>query len=80
MSSDRPLVNCVLLTFLFSGCAHLVKISYPPEAVIHPRFDRPFTTWEGQRVRVILTPSLRKEALKYLIRYDQILLAVNYAA
>src|SRR5246127_3929905 len=75
MSSDRPLVNCVLLTFLFSGCAHLVKISYPPEAVIHPRFDQPFTTWESQRVRVILTPSLRKEALKYLISYDQILLA-----
>jgi pimeloyl-ACP methyl ester carboxylesterase len=61
--------------FLFSGCAHLVKISYPPGAVIHPRFDRPFTTWEGQRVQVVLTPSLREEALKYLLSYDQVLLA-----
>jgi hypothetical protein len=64
-----------LVAFLFSGCAHLVKISYPPGAVIHPRFDRPFTTWEGQRVQVALTPSLREEALKYLLGYDQVLLA-----
>jgi hypothetical protein len=36
---------------------------------------RPSGYWEGQRVRVILTPSLRKEALKYLVGCDQILLA-----
>jgi hypothetical protein len=75
ISSYRRLVNCVLVAFLFSGCTHLVKISYPPGAVIHPRFDRPFTTWEGQRVQVVLTPSLREETLKYLLSYDQVLLA-----
>ena len=71
----RQLVSCVLVALLFSGCAHLVKISYPPEAVIHPRFDQPFTTWNGQRVRVMLTSSLREEALKYLLNYDQVILA-----
>jgi len=39
---------CVLL----SACAHLVTISYPPEAVIHPIFNQRFTTWEGERVQV----------------------------
>ena len=71
----RQLVSCVLVALLFSGCAHLVKISYPPEAVIHPRFDQPFATWNGQRVRVMLTSSLREEALKYLLNYDQVILA-----
>jgi pimeloyl-ACP methyl ester carboxylesterase len=69
------LINYVLAAFLFSGCAHLVGISYPPKAVIHPRFDQPFTTWNGQQVQVILTPSLRAEDLKYLLSYDQVLLA-----
>ena len=65
----------LLVAFLFSGCAHLVKISYPPEAVIHPRFDQLFTTWAGRRVQVLLTSSLREEELKYLLSYDQVVLA-----
>jgi pimeloyl-ACP methyl ester carboxylesterase len=60
---------------LLSACAHLVTISYPPEAVIHPTFNRRFTTWEGERVQVALAPSLRGEALTYLGQYDQVLLA-----
>jgi hypothetical protein len=61
-------LNCrvlklVLVPLLISGCAHLVKISYPPEAVIHPRFDQSFTTWEGERLQVRWTHSLRKEAV-----------------
>ena len=62
---------CVLL----SACAHLVTISYPPEAVIHPTFNQRFTTWEGERVQVALAPSLRGEALTYLGKNDQVLLA-----
>jgi pimeloyl-ACP methyl ester carboxylesterase len=69
------ILTCVLVPVLLCGCAHLVKISYPPEASIQPTFDQPFTTWEGQRVRVIWTPTLREEALKYLLSYDQVLLA-----
>ena len=65
----------LLLCALLSGCAHLVKTSYPPEAVIHPRFDRPFTTWQGEKLRVVLAPALRSEPLKYLANYDQVLLA-----
>ena len=38
-------LNCVLLFILLSGCVSLVKISYPPEAVIHPTFDQPYTIW-----------------------------------
>jgi pimeloyl-ACP methyl ester carboxylesterase len=65
----------ILLCALLSGCAHLVKISYPPEAVIHPAFDQPICTWEGERVKLLLTPSLRGEPLKYLHKYDQVILA-----
>ena len=60
---------------LLSACAHLVTISYPPQAVIHPTFNLRFTAWEGQRVQVVLAPSLRGEALTYLRKYDQVLLA-----
>jgi hypothetical protein len=60
---------------LLSACAHLVTISYPPEAVIHPTFNQRFTTWEGERVQVALATSLRGEALTYLSQYDQVLLA-----
>jgi hypothetical protein len=73
--SYSRILKCVLVLFLYSGCAHLVKISYPSGASVHPRFDQLFTTWEGQRVKVIWTPTLREEALKYLLRYDQVLLA-----
>ena len=54
---------------LLSGCAYPVKISYPSEASIHPAFNQPFTTWAGERVRVVLTPSLRAESLRYLANY-----------
>jgi hypothetical protein len=45
----------------------------PPEAVIHPGFDQPFCTWKGERVKVVLTPSLLGEPLKYLHNYDQVM-------
>ena len=65
----------IFLCALLCGCAHLVRISYPPEAVIHPAFGQRFTTWDGERVQVALTPSLRGEPLKYLAKYDQVFLA-----
>jgi hypothetical protein len=65
----------VSLCALLSGCAYPVKISYPPGASIHPAFNQPFTTWAGERVRVVLTPSLRAEPLRYLVNYDQVFLA-----
>ena len=67
--------NCVLLCILLSGCVSLVKISYPPEAVIHPTFDQPYTIWRHERVQVEWTPSLHAESFKYLARPDQMLLA-----
>ena len=62
---------CVLL----SGCAHVVKVSEPPEAFIHPDFGQRFTTWEGERVQVMLTPALRGEKVAYLANYSQVFLA-----
>jgi hypothetical protein len=64
--------NCVLLSILLSGCVSLVKISYPPEAVIHPTFDQPYTIWRRERVQVEWTPSLHAASSKYLARYDQV--------
>jgi hypothetical protein len=68
----------VSLCALLSGCAYPVKISYPSEASIHPAFNQPFTTWAGERVRVVLTPSLRAESLRYLANYDQVFLAIHF--
>jgi hypothetical protein len=68
---NRPILLCALL----SGCSHLVKVSYSPEAIIRPAFDQPFCTWNGERVKVVLTPSLRGEPFKYLLNYDQVILA-----
>ena len=68
-------LKCVLLCALVSGCAHVVKISYPPEAALNPTFDKPYTIWEGEQVEVGRTPSLRPESLKYLATSDQVLLA-----
>jgi hypothetical protein len=65
----------LLLYGLLSSCAHLVTISYPPEAVIHPGFNQRFTMWQGERVELALTPSLRGPAFTYLANYDQVLLA-----
>jgi light-regulated signal transduction histidine kinase (bacteriophytochrome) len=67
--------NYVLLCILVSGCAQTVKISYPPEGVIHPTFDKPSTIWKGEWVQVDWTPSLRAESFKYLATYNQVLLA-----
>ena len=68
-------VTYVLLCTLVSGCIHTVKISYPREAVIHPTFDKLYTNWKGERVQVAWTPSLRAESFKYLVTYNQVLLA-----
>jgi hypothetical protein len=71
----EKLSQLILLCVLLSSCSHLVKVSYSPEAVIHPAFDQPFCTWNGERVKVVVTPSLRREPLKYLLKYDQVILA-----
>ena len=65
----------ILLGALLSGCAHLVKITYGPDAVIHPAFDQPTMIWEGERVQVVLTPSLRGEPRKYLANNENVFLA-----
>ncbi|MBV8278593.1 MAG: hypothetical protein JO170_25500 [Verrucomicrobia bacterium] len=65
----------LLLWGLLSSCAHVVKISYSPEALIHPAFNRPVTLWQGERVELELTPALRGPALNYLVNHDQVLLA-----
>ena len=66
---------CLLLCALVAGCAHLVKISYPPGAVIHPSFDKPITTWEGVPAEVAWTPSINGDTRQYIANYDQVLLA-----
>ena len=72
----RPLrLPVIFLCALLSGCSHLVKISHTPEAVIHPAFDQPTMNWEGERVQVVLTPSLQGEPLKYLANYEKVFLA-----
>jgi hypothetical protein len=65
----------VLLCALVSGCSHLVKISYPPEAIIHPAFGQPTINWEGERVRIVLGPSLQGKPLRYLVHYEKVFLA-----
>jgi hypothetical protein len=55
----------ILVCALLSGCAHYVKVSYAPAAVIHTAFDQPTTDWEGERVQVVLTPSLKGESCLY---------------
>ena len=46
---------------------------------MHPRFwlhpYSHYTIWEGERVRVDWTPSLRAESFKYLVTYNRVLLA-----
>ena len=65
----------ILLCALLSGCAQVITVSYPSQAVIHPVFDQPFATWQGERVQIELTPSLRGDSLKYLANYDRVVLA-----
>jgi pimeloyl-ACP methyl ester carboxylesterase len=66
--------SCILICALVGGCAHNVKISYPPESAIHPTFNKRYTIWKGERVQVGWTPSLRAESFKYLTTYDRVLL------
>ena len=74
-SGTRLGTGVILLCALLSACAHLVKVSYAPAAVIHPAFDQPTMNWEGEPVQVVLTPSLQGETLKYLANNEQVLLA-----
>jgi pimeloyl-ACP methyl ester carboxylesterase len=69
------LISCFLLCLFISACGHPVTISYSRSAVVHPAFDQPYTTWNGERVQIDWTPSLRAESFKYLVKYDQALLA-----
>jgi pimeloyl-ACP methyl ester carboxylesterase len=66
---------CFLLCALVAGCEHLVTISYPPDAVIHPSFGKPITTWEGAPAEVAWTPSIIGDMRQYLANYNQVLLA-----
>jgi len=75
ISSDRPLVNCVLLTFLFSAAPICLRSLTRRKQLFIRGLTSHLRPGKVNGVRVILTPSLRKEALKYLISYDQILLA-----
>jgi pimeloyl-ACP methyl ester carboxylesterase len=68
-------LSCVLICALLFGCAETVKTFYLPKAVIHPEFDKRYTIWNGERVEVNWTPSLRAESSKYLAGYDRVLLA-----
>jgi len=60
---------------LFSGCSHLVKVSPAPGAVLQTALFQPTTNWEGERVQVALTPSLRGEPRKYLANSEEVFLA-----
>ena len=70
-------LSCLLICALLFGCAQTtaVRIFYLPNAVIHPQFDKQYTIWNGERVEVNWTPSLRVESSKYLSGYDRVLLA-----
>ena len=67
--------SVIFLLLALSACSHLVTISYAPGTIIHPALDQPTTNWEGQRVQVVLTSSLKGESLKYLANSDKIFLA-----
>jgi pimeloyl-ACP methyl ester carboxylesterase len=68
-------LSCVLICALFFGCAETVKTFYLPNAVIHPEFDNRYTIWNGERVEVNWTPTLREESSKYLAGHNRVLLA-----
>ena len=70
-----PIRLCVLLCILVSGCTHNINISYRSDSEIHPEFAKPYTIWNGERVEVNWTPTLRAESAKYLANYDEVLLA-----
>jgi pimeloyl-ACP methyl ester carboxylesterase len=66
-----------LICALLFGCADTsgVRIFYLPNAVIHPEFDKRYTIWDGERVEVNWTPTLREESSKYLVGQPRVLLA-----
>jgi pimeloyl-ACP methyl ester carboxylesterase len=70
-------LSCVLICALLFGCADTsgVRIFYLPSAVIHPEFDKRYTIWNGERVEVNWTPTLREESSKYLAGHPRVLLA-----
>jgi pimeloyl-ACP methyl ester carboxylesterase len=68
-------LSCILIGVLVSGCVETVKISYPAASQIHPEFDRKYTSWNGERVEVNWTPTVKAESSKYLAKPDQVLLA-----
>ena len=70
-------LSCVLICALLFGCADTsgVRIFYLPSAVIHPEFDKRYTMWNGERVEVNWTPTLREESSKYLAGQPRVLLA-----
>jgi pimeloyl-ACP methyl ester carboxylesterase len=70
-------LSCVLICALLFGCADTsgVRIFYLPNAVIHPEFDQRYTIWNGERVEVNWTPTLREESSKYLAGQPRVLLA-----
>lgn len=70
-----PGLPLLLLSTLFSGCAHLVTITYKPDALVHPAFDQPTILWQGERVQLVLTPTLKGEPLKYLANNENVFLA-----
>jgi pimeloyl-ACP methyl ester carboxylesterase len=70
-------LSFVLICALLFGCADTsgVRIFYLPNAVIHPEFDKRYTVWNGERVEVNFTPTLREESSKYLAGHPRVLLA-----
>jgi pimeloyl-ACP methyl ester carboxylesterase len=70
-------LSCVLICALVFGCADTsgVRIFYLSNAVIHPEFDKRYTIWNGERVEVNWTPTLREESSKYLGGHPRVLLA-----
>ena len=80
LSMNRPAavglrLSCVLICALLFGCAETVKTFYLPKAIIHPEFDKRYTIWNGERVEVNWTPTLREESSKYLAGHPRVLLA-----
>ncbi len=68
--------------FPFALCSPDVRIQLGFRTLqkrsIRPGFNQPFTTWAGERVRVVLTPSIQGEqgeSLRCLANYDRVLLA-----
>ncbi|MBV9276163.1 MAG: alpha/beta hydrolase [Verrucomicrobia bacterium] len=68
-------LSCIFICALLFGCAENARVFYLSNAVIHPEFDKRYTIWNGERVEVDWTPSLRVESSKYLAGYDRVLLA-----